>query len=258
MMCKSLLKLTVVAAGGIVLLGSLQVLPANAADSDAQQAEAALNAIAELPDTLVPDATDSVKIDSDGDLVASESGGTVVIPEDASDGVSIATSNGVKVDVGLPGASKADDAVVKDGLAVYTDALPSATVAAKPVEEGGLQAFSIIEGNNAPSEYAYPITSDSPVKLELNSDGSVSLLDQNHSFLGLIGTPWAKDAEGISVPTRFRVEGNSLIQVVEHKLGTYSYPITADPCMFGKCLSKTAIKVALCCGHNYSRCSKSY
>lgn len=49
--------------------------------------------------------------------------------------------------------------------------------------------------------------------------------------VGGVDTPWAVDADGRRVPTRFETsaDGNTLIQVVEHHVGGFSYPITADP-----------------------------
>jgi hypothetical protein len=41
--------------------------------------------------------------------------------------------------------------------------------------------------------------------------------------------PWATDAAGRSVPTHYELDGDVLVQVVEHQSGEFSYPIIADP-----------------------------
>lgn len=43
-----------------------------------------------------------------------------------------------------------------------------------------------------------------------------------------INAPWAKDATGRPVPTSYRLEGDSLIQVVSFS-ATTAFPVVADP-----------------------------
>jgi hypothetical protein len=63
--------------------------------------------------------------------------------------------------------------------------------------------------------------------------------DKRHGlFTGLGGSarafgapPWAWDADGRDVPTRYIVEGDTIVQEVDHAGGDYAYPIVADPWM---------------------------
>ena len=43
------------------------------------------------------------------------------------------------------------------------------------------------------------------------------------------GAPWAKDANGVAVPTHFEIQDGSVTQIINHTSGEYTYPITADP-----------------------------
>lgn len=55
------------------------------------------------------------------------------------------------------------------------------------------------------------------------------MLDRNRRELGRIAAPWARDATGRAVPTRYEIRGSTLVQVVEHRGGNVSYPVVADP-----------------------------
>ncbi len=57
----------------------------------------------------------------------------------------------------------------------------------------------------------------------------VVILDDAGGFVGGVASPWAFDANGVSVPTHFEVSGAKLTQVVDHQSGDFVYPISADP-----------------------------
>jgi len=48
-------------------------------------------------------------------------------------------------------------------------------------------------------------------------------------MVGYLLTPWAFDAEGRAVPTRFVVDGMKLTQEVDHLSDDFTYPIVSDP-----------------------------
>lgn len=58
--------------------------------------------------------------------------------------------------------------------------------------------------------------------------GAVVVTTENGSVLGGVSSPWARDAAGEPVPTRFVVTEGKLTQIVEHDDG-YAYQIVADP-----------------------------
>ncbi|MDQ8702622.1 DUF2599 domain-containing protein [Streptomyces sp. LHD-70] len=61
-------------------------------------------------------------------------------------------------------------------------------------------------------------------------DGSVAITGAKGEFLGGFNAPWAKTAQGRAVPTRYEVEGNTLVQEVDHRaLPESAYPVVADP-----------------------------
>lgn len=98
-------------------------------------------------------------------------------------------------------------------------------------EAGNVRVHSIIGDKSAPEEYSYSCPGVDSIVLD--SETGVAFLfayvDGEPELVGGVDAPWARDARGVEVPTHFKVQGNVLTQVVEHKSGDFAYPITADP-----------------------------
>lgn len=92
----------------------------------------------------------------------------------------------------------------------------------------GVQTLTEIAGSSAPTEYAFPLTIPEGGALELQPDGSVFVNDVQGLPIALLDIPWAVDANGSAVPTSFRVEGNTVTQVVDQS-ATTAFPVVADP-----------------------------
>ena len=134
---------------------------------------------------------------------------------------------GAQVSVGLPGATAADSGrTASDGTVVYTHAARSASVAAQALPDGGAQLLVAIDGADAPSEYAFPVTLPAGVQLRTSGDGGYFAKFPGGKVL-TIAAPWARDAAGKTVPTAYRLEGQTLIQTVAH--AGFAYPVVADP-----------------------------
>ncbi|MDI3422540.1 hypothetical protein [Streptomyces luteolus] len=66
--------------------------------------------------------------------------------------------------------------------------------------------------------------------LDEREDGSVAITGAKGEFLGGFNAPWAKTAQGGAVPTCYEVEGNTLVQEVDHRaLPESVHPVVADP-----------------------------
>ena len=72
----------------------------------------------------------------------------------------------------------------------------------------------------------------------MEDDGSVSLIGAGGKWLGGIATPWAKDANGKSVPTSYSIDGNKLTQHVSFD-STTAFPVVADPWWAGNLIDHT-------------------
>lgn len=191
-----------------------------------------------IADAAPVDATLTTPVETTGgDLAAATAAGAqVVVPADASGQVALTggLTNGqsVRVALDLPEEVDAGAAVIaRDGTVVYPSE-DSTDVAVQTTDEG-VRVHTILRDPSAPTEYTYALEGVLP---ELNADGSVSLTiaaeDEGEGAIlvvGAIAAPWAVDANGNVVPTRYRVDGATLVQEVDHLAGNYTYPIVADP-----------------------------
>ncbi len=98
---------------------------------------------------------------------------------------------------------------------------------------------------NIPADPSQPVTFDgSPVKIAVetdgstkttsaggaivaNPDGSVAVLGDAGEGVASIAAPWAKDANGVALPTKYPVEGSTLTQEID--MTGAAFPVVADP-----------------------------
>ncbi|CAN5594398.1 hypothetical protein BH20ACT2_BH20ACT2_03090 [soil metagenome] len=94
----------------------------------------------------------------------------------------------------------------------------------------GVQLYLVIDEASAPTTYRFPFALPAGAELRLSpdGDGSVSIVERATGIeIAEVQPPWAEDADGRTVPTRFSIEGNTLVQEVDHEGATY--PVVADP-----------------------------
>lgn len=154
-------------------------------------------------------------------------GGIVDVPRDLTDGVTIKSFDEAPVVVGLPGAEGAGDAtVLADGTVTYPAEDFSNSVI---VSELGVQMLTTIADESAPTSYEYTLALEPGLTLQL-VDGGAEVTDTDGRTVMTVTAPWAKDAAGQSIPTHYTVDGNTLVQVVEHtSVSDAVYPVVADP-----------------------------
>lgn len=98
-----------------------------------------------------------------------------------------------------------------DGMIVYQGTEESASTVVQPTDEG-VRFMTVIKDAKAPSEYAYDVTVPVGGALIKNADGSVSVKNAADEEVMVVPKPWAKDANGVLVPTEYVVEGTELRQ----------------------------------------------
>lgn len=88
-------------------------------------------------------------------------------------------------------------------------------------------AWLVIGSADAATEYRFERAVPEGYSASVQPDGSVLFVDAQGDEAGGIAVPWAFDANGSEVPTRFRLDGDALVQTVDHSGA--DYPVTADP-----------------------------
>lgn len=209
-------------------VASAALLVASAGLAQAYDPDAPATEVAEVIAAVAPEAGAVLEAASAGDGFEAQVGETVVvIPEDVSTPVSLTSADSALPDltVALPDLAGADAVrQADDGTLVYTSD-DDASLAVQPLADGSTRFLSVLENEAAPERYEYTFEG---FDLALQEDGSVLVVDGDEP-VGVVAAPWATDANGVSVPTRYEVEGSRLTQVVDHVGGGFAYPIAADP-----------------------------
>ncbi len=152
------------------------------------------------------------------------SNAAVELPSTGADNAALSLPGGEMLTMGVPAdgnASGTADTAVFEGTAARTTLAVQSTAT-------GLRALISIDSPAAPERYTFPIGGD-VVSLSQQADDGVLALNADGDPIAHLAAPWARDANGRDVPTRFEVEGTTVVQVVEHRGGDLAYGITADP-----------------------------
>lgn len=150
------------------------------------------------------------------------------IPVHSSDPLKIQSMSGASLDVWLPESVPATSELVGNIPVSVFDTADEFALVPLPKNDGSLQILTVIESENAPERFEY--------RIEIPAFGSMEVVDDvvvirtaSGKFAAGVSPAWAKDALGNAVPTHFTVDGNLLIQTIEHKGSSFDYPIVADP-----------------------------
>lgn len=237
------------AACATIVALALTLAPATAAQAAPQPSPSpASGAAASSGDPRVEDAASGYR---DGDLASMESladaASTVpAVPMSRTDdGLSAKTSNGIQVEVQDGEISLAKAGVPELGIAiegnegsvsrvvqgslVESEVAPSVDAVTRATSDG-VQLIFILANSTAQRTVDFELNVDGGVQMK-DADGGLLLTTPNGKVVGGIAKPWARDAKGKDVPTRFVVNGQTVTQVVE-PTEEAEYPIVADPYLF--------------------------
>lgn len=150
------------------------------------------------------------------------------VPKDPERGIGLDTPGG-DIRVSLPNAADAGSATkLADGTVVYPS--KEGTADAVVPLSNGVQVLITIANSDAPTIYRNEVIMTSGQRLVETSDGGVQVIDDNGDPALILPAPWAKDANGRAVPTRYEIDESAVVQVVEHTtVSDVAYPVVADP-----------------------------
>lgn len=220
--------------GAAFILASMVIGVASASPAVGEDLEEELSANdAALAVQEVAGQSDTGAIEDAETFVVESDGSRVVVGENTETSIEAGSSPTITLDsdtlepLYVSGGLEGEAEVAADGTTVYETG-QGYSVVPLPYEDGAVQLINVIAQPTAPDRYEYDFSSTTEVNITLQDEVAV-ISDANGTFLGGVTTPWAYDANGVAVPTHFEAAGNTLIQVVEHSSGAYTYPITADP-----------------------------
>lgn len=208
--------------GSAILLGPTAAFAETEAPSTYELVQAA------TPDTVAMATQTSAEPDGTWAIQDSAGDSSVLVPNDASDGISF-DANGLEIGITLPFSGDASAAEeVAPGIVSFDNNNGSTSVPVA-MENNALQINTIIDGPESPTRYDYSFDLPSGVAFVASADGSYVAMSDAGEFVFAVGAPWAKDANGNDVPTRYELNGNTLTQVVDHNIPGVAYPVVADP-----------------------------
>lgn len=91
-------------------------------------------------------------------------------------------------------------------------------------------ALLIINDKDAAVKYRFENAVPQGHSTVMQEDGSLRFFDGSGREVGGIAAPWALDAKGEKVDTHYTLDGDTLVQTVDHREA--AYPVVADPVWF--------------------------
>jgi len=138
--------------------------------------------------------------------------------------------------IGIPGTrtvASIDPANIPDGyfrgqgVALLNTQLPGSQISTFRTAEGS-QSVIQINQPQAQREFRFPLDLPVGASASISADGSVRISDSANETIGGFDVPWAFAADGATVPTFFLIEGDDLVQRIDHS-PDMAFPIVADP-----------------------------
>lgn len=207
--------------------------------------------------------------EGDDELIVAGENSEIIIPEDGDGEVAIEGEDGETFAMSLPKQfSSMDGELAGDGTVVYNNdsSHVSAVVQGVQEEQGdivleGFRSLVIIENADAPHKYDFEFNLPEGCKLVIDGE-YINIVNENnmitdengeqfYEIIGSIDPAWAKDSNGYSVDTYYRLNGNTISQVVEFNAES-AFPIIADPTATAKPKSKYVSTKSINCNISHS------
>ncbi|SDS56116.1 hypothetical protein SAMN05216371_0164 [Streptomyces sp. TLI_053] len=220
---------TAIAAGSVLLA----VAPAALADDGSSAANRAANTVERATGT---DNLALAKATSGGagEATVSTAAGnvTVTAPTGSAGEVRTVAPDGSTLTVDLPNTKNVTGVKAGAGTIVYPDAAKNTDIAVQPTTDGGARSLVTLKDAGAPTEHRFTLNLPDGAELIANDQGGYDITKSSPQggrfVMGQIDAPWAKDANGRTVPTSYKRDGNTLVQEV-HTTKDTTFPVVADP-----------------------------
>ncbi|MDA2654244.1 hypothetical protein PDQ31_18115 [Bacillus cereus] len=193
--------------------------------------------------TGIDDVLNNFKISSNEATVVENASGIVKIPNKLNSEPITIKDRKDSIHISLPELNSSEVIQTNNGTLIYQDKNQPTDLALQTTKDG-IRSLIKIKNQFAPKEYKFGIDIPNGGKLVTSADylgkeydtGEVFIVDSENIIQSVFRSAWAKDANGKPVSTHYKVDGNTLIQVVEFDKNT-AFPVIADPdwVKIGKC-----------------------
>lgn len=209
----------------VVALTATMVSPAHASETTDDA-----DAIA----SLIQDAAPATELSEPGHLVEGElttDAGDVqsTVPMSAEEEITVTSAIGSgerTATIDLPDEIDVKDGVVADdGTVVFAATDDSGdAVAVQTLDDGSTRIQTVISSGSSAHEFGYRMAGYQPYQ---SDTGEVMFVSEDGHYVP-VAAPWATDADGNPVETRYEIRGDELFQIVVAD-GFTAYPVVADP-----------------------------
>ncbi|MEC0033315.1 hypothetical protein P4L29_02505 [Bacillus cereus] len=235
---KKILTGAIIGAMGISVL-----IPSIHAEINNSHAEAHSTAQMIEKNTGIDDVLNNFKVSSNEATVVENASGIVKIPNKLNSEPITIKDRKDSIHISLPELNSSEVIQTNNGTLIYQDKNKPTDLALQTTKDG-IRSLIKIKNQFAPKEYKFGIDIPNGGKLVTSADylgkeydtGEVFIVDSENIIQSVFMPAWAKDANGKPVSTHYKVDGNTLIQVVEFDKNT-AFPVIADPdwVKIGKC-----------------------
>ncbi|MFJ1734381.1 hypothetical protein [Streptomyces sp. NPDC088254] len=193
--------------------------------------------------------------DADSAAIVTTAAGTIDVPKNSSSRVTLTNDNNVQIGFNLPESGLVSKSKSTAGTVAYVDSDNPVAPALQPTTDGGVRALVGVRNAAAPRKFNFKlhvptgamvmanetngfdiVKPANGADLDLKFTGEDGAVDPEINprtedvweVVGHIDAPWAKDDNGLSVPTSYRMEGDTLVQEFQPTPSTV-FPVVADP-----------------------------
>ena len=166
---------------------------------------------------------------------STSTGYEVIIPDTASDPVSVALNPEQSITMGIANAVDTSQVSTDDaGTSLYINDQEQ-TATAVQITTDGVRQIVLLTDPEASSTFEVPFTLPEGASMNRNSSGGYDIavtVDGVTALIAEIQAPWAKDANGKSLSTSYSLKNDTITQTVTTSNAVF--PITADPSLLVK------------------------
>lgn len=239
-----------------LLSGNVAPIKAESTKADVDNEQLVLNI------TGTEEINSYISSDKDSVLVADGYELLIDVPQDASEPIYATDGLGEDMKMNLPiQANKMEPELTRNGTVMYSNAESDVSFNVEPLQVignneqtlEGLRTSIIIDNADCPKEYKFSFDLQEGEKFvtakeifgEEYDTGEIFIVDKENNIKYVFDPAWAKDANGKNINSYYKVNGNTLVQVVSFDEHT-AFPVIADPSWWQitKCVAAVGAVVA--------------